>query len=66
MDIVNVILNQLRETSVIMGIIALVGLLLQKHGEPAHQGQRRRDRRERRAGPPHHRRDAREHVMSFL
>lgn len=30
MDIVNVILNQLRETSVIMGIIALVGLLLQK------------------------------------
>lgn len=30
MDIVNVILNQLRETSVIMGIIALVGLILQK------------------------------------
>ena len=30
MDIVNVILTQLRETSVIMGLIALVGLLLQK------------------------------------
>lgn len=30
MDIVNLILNQLRETSVIMGIIALVGLILQK------------------------------------
>ena len=30
MDIVNVILTQLRETSVIMGLIALVDLLLQK------------------------------------
>ena len=30
MDFVNLILNQLRETSVIMGIIALVGLILQK------------------------------------
>ena len=30
MDIINVVLNQLRETSVIMGIIALVGLLLQR------------------------------------